>query len=114
MNVENEIKSQSKRSRSIKARKRKAAINDPTIKKEYDDIEAYLSKILSETHLQEAFDPKASAATFQNYPQQPNTLRVVHANPTEYSFQSIPVELTVPGHGDARLTLNNPLNTESM
>ena len=49
----------------MKARKRKEAINDPSIKKEYEDIEAYLSKILSETHLQDPFDRQASAATFQ-------------------------------------------------
>jgi hypothetical protein len=65
MQVTEEIKSQSRKSRSIKNKKRKEAINDPSVKKEYEDIEAYLSKILSETHLQDPFDPKASAATFQ-------------------------------------------------
>ncbi len=60
MQVESEIKSQSRKVRSLKNRKRKEVINDPSIKKEYEDIEAYLSKILSETHLQEPFDPKAS------------------------------------------------------
>lgn len=60
MKVSEEIKSQSRKSRAAKNRLRKEAINDPSIKKEYDDIEAYLSKILSETHLQEPFDPKAS------------------------------------------------------
>ena len=59
----------------MKAKKRKEAINDPSIKKEYEDIEAYLTQILSETHLPDPFDPKASQATFQNYPGV-NTLRI--------------------------------------
>jgi hypothetical protein len=72
MQVESEIRSQSRKSRSTKAKKRKEAINDPSIKKEYDDIEAYLSKILSETHLPDPNDPYASQATFQQYPGKAN------------------------------------------
>ena len=64
MQVSSDIKSQSRKSRGSRSKKRKEAINDPTIRKEYEDIEEYLSKILSETHLPEGFDPKASTATF--------------------------------------------------
>jgi hypothetical protein len=64
MQVESELRSQSRKSRQSKTKRRKEAINDPSIKKEYEDIEAYLSKILSETHLPDPYDPKASQATF--------------------------------------------------
>ena len=75
MQVSSELKSQSRKSKSSRARKRKEAINDPTVKKEYEDIEEYLSKILSETHLPDPYDPAMSQATFQNYPG-PTTLRI--------------------------------------
>jgi len=64
MQVSSDIKSQSRKSKASRARKRKEAINDPTIKKEYEDIEEYLSKILSETHLPEPYDHRMSQATF--------------------------------------------------
>lgn len=63
--MQSELRSQSQRRKSQSRKKKKEAINDPSIKKEYEDIEAYLSQILSETHMPEGlFDPKASTATF--------------------------------------------------
>ena len=41
MQNQSEIKSQSRKDRSIRSRKKKEAINDPSIKKDYEDIEEY-------------------------------------------------------------------------
>lgn len=91
MQVQSDIRSQSKKgSRFSQRRKRKEAINDPTIKKEYEEIEQFLSKILSETHLPEAQDPRNSAATFQQFPGV-NTLRIPAQIPADESQMSIPL-----------------------
>ena len=88
MQNQSEIKSQSRKDRSTRSRKKKEAINDPSIKKDYEDIEEYLAKRLSDTHLPDMMDPKASQATFQNYPGV-NKLRIHHTNPADQSLQSI-------------------------
>ncbi len=60
--MQSDIRSSSRKGngRQSSRRKKREAINDPSIKKEYEEIEQYLSKILSETHFPEMLDPKAS------------------------------------------------------
>lgn len=84
--MQSDLRSQSKR-RSQSRRKKKEAINDPSIKREYEDIEAYLSQILSETHMPEGLlNPKASTATFQQFPSQNPGLKI---NPNDQSMASL-------------------------